>query len=39
MDVICLDCSKAFDTVTHSVFVSRLGNCGLDGWAARWGRI
>lgn len=33
------DCSKAFDTVTHSVLVSRFRYYGPDGWAAGWGTM
>ncbi|CAM4497789.1 unnamed protein product [Caretta caretta] len=36
MDVLFLDFSKAFDTVSHSVLVSKLKKYGLDEWTIRW---
>lgn len=35
-DVIFLDFSKAFKTVFHSILVSQLGCCGVDGWTTGW---
>lgn len=35
-DTFHLKGSKAFDTVSHSVAIFKLGCCSLDGWAARW---
>jgi len=31
-----LDIIKAFNTVSHSIFVSRPGNCELGQWLLRW---
>ncbi|CAM4588838.1 unnamed protein product [Lepidochelys olivacea] len=36
VDVLFLDFSKAFDTVSHSVLVSKLKNYGLDECTIRW---
>ncbi|PKU44210.1 rna-directed dna polymerase from mobile element jockey- hypothetical protein [Limosa lapponica baueri] len=35
-DVIYLDFSKAFDTVSHNIFTRKLRKCGLDEGAVRW---
>jgi len=35
-DVVCLDFSKAFDTVSHNILISKLRKCGLDEWTVRW---
>ena len=38
--VVCLDFSKAFDTVSHSIFLQKLAIYGLDrrtlGWVRSW---
>jgi len=34
--VVYLDFSKAFDTVSHSLLLGKLRNCGLDEWSVRW---
>ncbi|CAM5162917.1 unnamed protein product [Natator depressus] len=36
VDVLFLDFSKAFDTVSHSVLASKLKKYGLDEWTIRW---
>jgi len=36
MDVVYLDFSKAFDTVSHNILISKLRKCGLDEWSVRW---
>jgi len=36
MDVVYLDFSKAFDTVSHDILLGKLRKCGLDGWSVRW---
>ncbi|PKU43173.1 rna-directed dna polymerase from mobile element jockey-like [Limosa lapponica baueri] len=35
-DVIYLDFSKAFDTVSHNILIRQLRKCGLDVGAVRW---
>jgi len=36
VDVVYLDFSKAFDTVSHNILLGKLRKCGLDEWSARW---
>ncbi|CAM4713206.1 unnamed protein product [Lepidochelys kempii] len=36
VDIIYLDLSKAFDTVSHSILASKLKKYGLDEWIIRW---
>ncbi|CAM4717112.1 unnamed protein product [Lepidochelys kempii] len=36
VDVLFLDFSKTFDTVSHSILVSKLKKYGLDEWMIRW---
>ncbi|CAM5137473.1 unnamed protein product [Natator depressus] len=36
VDVLFLDFSKAFDTVSHSILASKLKKYGLDEWMIRW---
>ncbi|KAK4810796.1 hypothetical protein QYF61_008768 [Mycteria americana] len=38
VDVAYLDFSKAFDIVSHSILISKLGSCGLGEWTTRWVR-
>ncbi|CAM4649613.1 unnamed protein product [Lepidochelys olivacea] len=36
VEVLFLDFSKAFDTVSHSILASKLKKHGLDEWTIRW---
>jgi len=36
VDVVYLDFSKAFDTVSHNILLGKLRKCGLDEWLVRW---
>ncbi|GAB0178715.1 mitochondrial enolase superfamily member 1 [Grus japonensis] len=36
VDVVYLDFSKAFDTVSHNILIRKLRKCGLDEWTVRW---
>jgi len=36
VDVVSLDFSKAFDTVSHNILLGKLRKCGLDEWAVKW---
>ncbi|GAB0178743.1 mitochondrial enolase superfamily member 1 [Grus japonensis] len=36
VDVVYLDLSKAFDTISHNILISKLRKCGLDEWTVRW---
>ncbi|GAB0185994.1 mitochondrial enolase superfamily member 1 [Grus japonensis] len=36
VDVVYLDFSKAFDTVSHNILTSKLRKCGLDERTVRW---
>jgi len=36
VDVVYLDFSKAFNTVSHSILLGKLRKCGLDEWTVRW---
>jgi len=36
VDVVYLDFSKAFDTVSHDILLGKLRQCGLDEWSVRW---
>jgi len=36
VDVVYLDFSKAFDTVSHNNLTGKLRTCGLDEWSVKW---
>jgi len=36
VDVVYLDFSKVFDTVSHNILLGKLRKCGLDEWSVRW---
>ena len=36
VDVVYLDFSKAFDTVSHIILTAKLRKCGLDDQVVRW---
>jgi len=36
VDVVCLNFSKAFDTVSHNILLGKLRKCGLNEWTVRW---
>ena len=36
MDVVYLDFSKAFDTVSHNILLGNIRKCVLDEWSVRW---
>jgi len=35
VDVVCLDFSKAFNTVSNNILLGKLRKCGLDEWTVR----
>ncbi|PKU33838.1 rna-directed dna polymerase from mobile element jockey-like [Limosa lapponica baueri] len=39
VDVVYLDFSKAFDTISHSILLEKLAAHGLDGSSFRWGSV
>ena len=36
VDVIYLDFSKAFNSVSHDILLAKLRKCGIDEWTVRW---
>jgi len=36
VDVVCLDFSKAFDTISHSILLEKLAAHGLDWYTLHW---
>ncbi|GAB0209551.1 mitochondrial enolase superfamily member 1 [Grus japonensis] len=36
VDVVYLDFSKAFDTISYNILTGKLRKCGLDEWTVRW---
>ena len=36
VDVVYLDFTKAFDTISHNILIGKLRKCGLDDWTVRW---
>jgi len=36
VDVVYLDFSKAFDTVSHDILLGKIRKCGLDEWSLKW---
>jgi len=36
VDVVYLDFSKAFDTVSHNLLIVKIRKCGLYGWTVGW---
>jgi len=36
IDVVYLEFSKTFDTVSHKKLIRKLRKCGLDEWTVRW---
>jgi len=36
VDVVYLDFSKAFDTVSHDILLGKLRKCGLDECSVKW---
>jgi len=36
VDVVYLNFSKAFDTVSHNILLGKLRKCGQNEWSVRW---
>jgi len=36
VDAVCVDFSKAFNTVSQNILLGKLKKCGLEEWSVRW---
>jgi len=36
VDVVYLDYSKAFGTISYNILITKLRKCGIDEWTVRW---
>jgi len=36
VDVVCVNFSKAFNTVSQNILLGKLRKCGLEKWSVRW---
>lgn len=35
-NVVYFDFSNVFDTISHNIFVTKFGKCGIENWMVRW---